>query len=122
MKIRSLSLALALVAAMAAATVAYAADIVTVPTANQLKQGEVDLAYYYIGLDFPEPMPQRVNVQTLYLGAYAEEKPTIERLHAFITEEGYAPAGKHHEIYLSDPNRTAPERLKTVIRQPVRRI
>ncbi len=69
-----------------------------------------------------EPFHEGLCVQTLYLGAYAEEKPTIERLHAFIAEEGYTPAGKHHEIYLSDPSRTAPERLKTVIRQPVRRI
>jgi hypothetical protein len=57
--------------------------------------------------------------QVLHLGRYAEEGPTIERLHAFIAEQGYARRGKHHEIYLSDPRRTAPERLKTIIRQPV---
>lgn len=55
----------------------------------------------------------------LHLGPYAQEAPTIERLHAFIDELGLTRRGKHHEIYLSDPNRTAPERLKTVIRQPV---
>jgi hypothetical protein len=54
----------------------------------------------------------------MYVGPYAAEGPVIQRLHAFITEQGYALAGKHHEIYLSDPRRTAPEKLKTVIRQP----
>ena len=57
--------------------------------------------------------------QILYVGSYAEEGPTIERLHAFIDEQGYAKRGKHHEIYLGDPRRTAPARLKTIIRQPV---
>jgi hypothetical protein len=42
-------------------------------------------------------------------------------MHAFAEAEGYALRGKHHEIYLSDPRRTAPEKLKTVIRQPVRK-
>jgi len=45
---------------------------------------------------------------------------TIAQMHAFIEAEGYEPHGKHHEIYLSDPRRTAPEKLKTVIRQPIR--
>ncbi|PKO22193.1 MAG: hypothetical protein CVU38_10660 [Chloroflexi bacterium HGW-Chloroflexi-1] len=58
--------------------------------------------------------------QLMYVGAYADEGPTIARLHAFIAEQGYQPAGKHHEIYLGDPRRTPPEKLKTVIRQPVR--
>ena len=57
--------------------------------------------------------------QLLYVGPWSEEAPTIERLHAFVAGEGLRPAGAHHEIYLSDPRRTAPERLKTVIRQPV---
>lgn len=59
--------------------------------------------------------------QILHLGPYSEERPTIEKLHDFIAERGLEARHKHHEIYLSDPNRTAPERLKTVIRQPVRR-
>ena len=41
------------------------------------------------------------------------------RLHAFIAEHGYERTGKHHEIYLSDPRRAAPEKLKTIVRQPV---
>lgn len=57
--------------------------------------------------------------QVLHLGPYAEEAPTIIRLHAFIEEQGFTPRGLHHEIYMSDPRRTAPEKLKTIIRQPV---
>lgn len=56
--------------------------------------------------------------QILYTGPYAGERPTIERLHAFIREQGHTLSGRHHEIYLSDPRRTAPDKLKTVIRQP----
>ena len=55
----------------------------------------------------------------MHLGSYAAEAPTIERLHAFIAEQNYERTGKHHEIYLNDPRRTAPEKLKTIIRQPV---
>ena len=60
-----------------------------------------------------------LSVQIMNIGPYAEEAPTIEKLHAFAREEGYRLRGKHHEIYLSDPRRTAPDKIKTVIRQPV---
>lgn len=60
-------------------------------------------------------------VQIMYIGPYADEHPTIARMHAFAEAEGYELAGKHHEIYLSDPRRTAPEKLKTVIRQPIKK-
>ena len=57
--------------------------------------------------------------QILHVGPYAEERPTIDRLHAFIAEQGLVARSRHHEIYLSDPSRTAPERRRTIIRQPV---
>lgn len=57
--------------------------------------------------------------QVLHLGPYADEGPTIAALHAFIAEQGYARRGRHHEIYLGDPRRSTPERLKTIIRQPI---
>ncbi|WP_420632156.1 GyrI-like domain-containing protein [Candidatus Leptofilum sp.] len=57
-------------------------------------------------------------VQILYTGPYADEGPTIQRLHEHVWELGGVLSSKHHEIYLSDPRRAAPERLKTVIRQP----
>ena len=66
-----------------------------------------------------EHFHERLAAQVMHRGAYADEAPTIARLHQFIAEQGYTPAGKHHEIYLSDPTRTAPEKLRTVIRQPV---
>jgi hypothetical protein len=58
-------------------------------------------------------------VQILHVGPYDAEAPTIARMHDFIIQQGYRPAGKHHEIYLGDPRRVAPEKLKTVLRQPV---
>lgn len=56
--------------------------------------------------------------QIMYIGPYADEHPTIVRIHEAIKERGHRLAGKHHEIYLGDPRRVAPEKLKTVIRQP----
>ena len=57
--------------------------------------------------------------QIMHIGPYAEEEPTITKLHEFIAEQGHERRGKHHEIYLSDARRTAPEKLKTIVRQPV---
>ncbi len=57
--------------------------------------------------------------QLLHLGSYSEEGPNIQRLHEFIHAGGYALRGKHHEIYLSDPRRGDPAKVKTIIRQPV---
>ncbi len=69
-----------------------------------------------------ETFDEGLAAQVMHIGPYADEAPTIERLHAFIAAQGCRPRGKHHEIYLGDPRRTAPERLKTVLRQPVERI
>ena len=60
-----------------------------------------------------------LSAQIMHIGPFAAEAPTIEKLHGFIKEQGYTLRGKHHEIYMSDPRRTAQEKLKTVIRQPV---
>jgi len=57
--------------------------------------------------------------QTMHIGPFSEEGPTIEKLHRFIEENGGQRTGKHHEIYLSDIRRAAPENWKTVIRQPM---
>jgi hypothetical protein len=59
-------------------------------------------------------------VQILHLGPYSAEQPTIDRLHGYIAEHGLAVGGRHHEIYISDPRRTKPEKIKTVIRIPVK--
>ena len=62
-------------------------------------------------------------VQTMHIGPYATEPETLERMQAFMRENGYqdlvGSGGKHHEIYLGDPRRAAPEKLKTVLRHPV---
>jgi hypothetical protein len=57
--------------------------------------------------------------QVLHIGRYADEGPSIARLHQAIASAGYRPHGRHHEIYLGDPRRSAPERLRTILRQPV---
>ena len=67
-----------------------------------------------------ERFAEGLAAQIMHVGPYAEEAPTIATLHAFVEEQGYELRGRHHEIYLGDPRRTAPERLKTVVRHPVR--
>ena len=57
--------------------------------------------------------------QVMHIGPYSEEVPTIEGLHAFIVAQGLRMHGAHHEIYLGDPRRADPAKLKTVLRQPV---
>ena len=66
-----------------------------------------------------EDMTEGECAQLLHTGPYADEGPTIARLHAFIAGQGKALRGKHREIYLSDARRTDPEKLRTIIRQPV---
>jgi hypothetical protein len=64
-----------------------------------------------------------LSVQVLHLGPYSTEGPVIARMHdVFMPENGLAPSGHHHEIYLSDPRKVAADKLKTIIRQPVRRL
>ncbi|MBN1265190.1 MAG: GyrI-like domain-containing protein [Anaerolineales bacterium] len=61
-----------------------------------------------------------LSVQTLHLGSYADEAPLIDRMHQeYIPGNGLIPTGKHHEIYLNSPTRVAPEKLCTILRQPV---
>ena len=68
-----------------------------------------------------EPYEEGTCVQVMYVGPYANEGPTIANMHQYAFDQGYELSGKHHEIYLSDPRRVAPEKLKTVIRQPITR-
>jgi len=57
--------------------------------------------------------------QVMHIGPFSEEGPTVEKVHSFIKENGSQREGKHHEIYLSDIRRAAPEKWKTIIRQPM---
>lgn len=59
--------------------------------------------------------------QTLHIGPFSEEGPTIEKVHNLISESGYVISGKHHEIYLSDIRKATPEKWRTIIRQPVKK-
>ncbi len=67
-----------------------------------------------------ETLDEGLAVQILHTGSYSDEAPTLHRLHHdYMPAHGLVFAGRHHEIYLSDPRRVAPEKLKTVLRQPV---
>ena len=57
--------------------------------------------------------------QVMHIGPYADEAPTIAMLHQFIEDQGLVRSGLHHEIYLGDPRKSDPAKLKTIIRQPV---
>lgn len=65
-------------------------------------------------------------VQCMHIGSYDEEPVTVEKMHAYMEEQGYeldiTEQRMHHEIYLSDPRRTAEEKLKTVIRHPIKQM
>lgn len=58
-------------------------------------------------------------VQMLHVGPYSAEPATIEAMHGFVTAQGRTVHGRHHEIYLSDPRRVPPERLRTILRLPL---
>ncbi len=78
---------------------------------NPVALDKVRLESYHEGL----------SVQIMHIGSYDDEGPILAEMHsAYIPENGLVRRGKHHEIYLSDPRRVAPEKLKTVLRQPVR--
>jgi hypothetical protein len=65
-----------------------------------------------------EVFHEGLSAQILHVGPYSAEAPTIERLHEYIKESGGNPRGRHHEIYMGDPRRAAPSKLRTILRQP----
>ena len=68
-----------------------------------------------------EPYAEGLSLQTLHIGSYDDEGPILARLHDDeMTRRGVTFNGPHHEIYLSDPRKTEPNRLKTILRQPVK--
>jgi hypothetical protein len=69
-----------------------------------------------------ESFQEGLSMQIMHIGPYSEEPQTIAKMETFATENGYQKAGKHHEIYLGDPRRAKPERLKTILRQPVSKL
>ena len=69
-----------------------------------------------------ESYEEGLSVQILHVGSYDAEKETIKKMKEFIKEKNLAENGLHHEIYLSDPRKISPDKLKTVLRQPVKKI
>jgi hypothetical protein len=69
-----------------------------------------------------ESYDEGLSVQVMHIGPFSEEGPVIEAMHQYAFDQGYELRGKHHEIYLSDPRRTAEKKLRTIIRQPIRKI
>lgn len=68
-----------------------------------------------------EPYEEGLCLQRLHIGSYDEEAPSLHYLHHdLMPQQNFTFNGHHHEIYLSDPRRVAPERLKTILRQPVK--
>jgi hypothetical protein len=66
-----------------------------------------------------ETFDESLCVQTMHIGPYSAETETIARMEAFAKKSGYKLVGKHHEIYLGDPRRAAPSKLRTILRHPV---
>ncbi len=66
-----------------------------------------------------ESFREGLSIQIMHVGPYSEELGTIAKMDAFAQEHGYRMHGKHHEIYLGNPMRANPERLKTILRHPV---
>lgn len=64
-------------------------------------------------------LEEKKAVQILHIGSYQKEANDIKLMHDFIASKGYKPSARHHEIYLSDPARTATNKLKTILRQPI---
>ena len=68
-----------------------------------------------------EEFREGLSAQVMHVGPYSTENFTIKKIHTFMKANGYVSNGMHHEIYLGDPRRAAASRLKTILRQPVRR-
>jgi hypothetical protein len=87
-------------------------------TARAKMEAERKKGISFAGARF-EVLRQGLSAQIMHLGPYAEERPTVMKLHDFIEKAGYKKRGLHHEIYLGDPRKADPAKLKTIIRQPV---
>jgi hypothetical protein len=68
-----------------------------------------------------EPFEEGLCMQTLHIGPYADEPATVARMDAFAAANGYVKCGRHHEIYMGNPLRADPAKLKTILRHPIAR-
>ena len=105
----------------------YWTSMIMVP--DWLTKSQVNRAIKEVGKSKPElklegmryeALKEGLAVQIMHIGPYSDEAPIVSKLHdEYLPAHKLKPNGKHHEIYLSDPRRTAPAKLKTVLRQPV---
>ncbi|WP_328405941.1 GyrI-like domain-containing protein [Nocardia sp. NBC_00403] len=86
-----------------------------------IRMPEVVTAGMVTGANF-EALTEGEAIQVMHVGPYATEPETLARMEAFMTAEGLAMNGLHHEIYLSDPRKSAGATTKTILRHPVRRV
>jgi len=90
-------------------------------TAPTKKKPGVDLSKAYL-----IKISEGLCVQVMHIGSYDDETATIEKMEQFAVDNGYSidinDTRHHHEIYLSDPRKVAPEKLKTVIRHPIKKV
>jgi len=94
----------------------YVTPVLVDEAREQVKQKKDPVALSQVRF---ESYTEGQSAQIMHIGPFSEEGPTIEKLHRFIREQGLDLRGKHHEIYLSDIRRAAPENWKTILRQPV---
>ena len=94
-------------------------DFVTNEMVEALKPGIIEKKGIEVNRVILDHFHEGLCSQILHIGPYSDESRTQKILHRFIKDQGYMLRGKHHEVYLSDPNRTAPEKLKTILRHPV---
>lgn len=87
--------------------------------ANAISEVEKKKAPVALPLMRFESFKEGKAAQILHVGPFSEEGPTIEKLHAFIVDNGSQRVDKHHEIYFSDTRRAAPEKWRTILRQPM---
>jgi hypothetical protein len=66
-----------------------------------------------------EEFEEGLSAEIMHIGPWTAERETIEKLHKYILDSGHKLRGRHHEIYMSDPRRAKPEKLKTVVRHPM---
>lgn len=82
--------------------------------ATKLKKANPGLDKIHLGI-----REEELAVQIMHVGPYADEQPNVDKMLAYAAEKGYVQSGKHHEIYLGDPRRIEPDKLKTILRHPI---
>ena len=99
--------------------VAYGEDVVSKRTSKELEALKNNILGLIKEIRF-ETIDEGKCIQIIHVGPYATEPETIQKMKDFMKRDGYTENGIHHEIYISDPRKTAPEKMKTILRQPIK--